>query len=87
MSAEAFATHSPLLFVTSAEGRWQVDSARRRQLSGKAIAEASELAGRRCSVSIAKWQPTMIVDEADDAFDDNVGSAQCDQLARRVARA
>ena len=70
---EAFATHSPLLFVTSAEK----DSGKSTLLGvinflARRSLQSVGITGAALFRSLAKWQPTMIVDEADDALDDNV---------------
>jgi putative DNA primase/helicase len=66
-------THSPILFVTSAErdsGKTTllgvVNFLTRRSL------QSVDISGAALFRSIAKWQPTFIVDEADDALADNI---------------
>ena len=70
---EAFATHSPILFVTSAEK----DSGKSTLLGvvnflARRSLQSVDITGAALFRSIAKWQPTLIVDEADDALSDNV---------------
>jgi len=70
---EAFATHSPILFVTSAER----DSGKSTLLGvvnflARRSLQSVGITGAALFRSLAKWQPTMIVDEADDALNDNV---------------
>jgi 5S rRNA maturation endonuclease (ribonuclease M5) len=67
------ATHSPILFVTSAEK----DSGKSTLLGvvnflARRALQSVDITGAALFRSIAKWQPTLIVDEADDALDDNV---------------
>jgi hypothetical protein len=70
---EAFATHSPLLFVTSAER----DSGKSTLLGvvnflARRSLQSVDITGAALFRSLAKWQPTMIIDEADDALKDNI---------------
>jgi hypothetical protein len=65
-------THSPILYVTSAEK----DSGKSTLLGvGNFLARRSlqsvDISGPALFRSIAKWQPCLIVDEADDALSDN----------------
>ena len=69
---EAIATHSPILFVTSAEK----DSGKSTLLGvvnflARRSLQSVEISGAALFRSIAKWRPTLIVDEADDALVDN----------------
>jgi hypothetical protein len=70
---EAFATHSPLLFVTSAER----DSGKSTLLGvvnflARRSLQSVDITGAALFRSLAKWQPTMIIDEADDALKNNI---------------
>jgi hypothetical protein len=65
-------THSPLLFVTSADK----DSGKSTLLGvlnflTRRSLQNVDISGAALFRSIAKWQPTLIVDEADDALADN----------------
>jgi putative DNA primase/helicase len=67
-----FVTHSPILFVTSAEK----DSGKSTLLGvvnflARRSLQSVEISGAALFRSIAKWRPTLIVDEADDALVDN----------------
>jgi hypothetical protein len=67
-----FLTHSPLLYVTSAER----DSGKSTLLGvlnflARRALQSVDISGPALFRSIAKWQPTLIVDEADDALADN----------------
>ena len=67
-----FLTHSPLLYVTSAER----DSGKSTLLGVlnflvRRALQSVDISGPALFRSIAKWQPTLIVDEADDALADN----------------
>ena len=69
---EGTVTHSPILYVTSAEK----DSGKSTLLGvGNFLARRSlqsvDISGPALFRSIAKWQPCLIVDEADDALSDN----------------
>jgi len=65
-------THSPILYVTSAER----DSGKSTLLGvvnflARRSLQSVDISGPALFRSIAKWQPTLIVDEADDALADN----------------
>jgi hypothetical protein len=65
-------THSPILYVTSAEK----DSGKSTLLGvlnflARRSLQSVDISGPALFRSIAKWQPTLIVDEADDALSDN----------------
>jgi hypothetical protein len=65
-------THSPILYVTSAER----DSGKSTLLGvlnflARRSLQSVDISGPALFRSIAKWQPTLIVDEADDALSDN----------------
>jgi hypothetical protein len=65
-------THSPILYVTSAEK----DSGKSTLLGvvnflARRSLQSVDISGPALFRSIAKWQPTLIVDEADDALADN----------------
>jgi hypothetical protein len=65
-------THSPILFVTSAEQ----DSGKSTLLGvinflARRSLQTVDISGAALFRSITKWQPTFIVDEADDALADN----------------
>ena len=67
-----FLTHSPLLYVTSAER----DSGKSTLLGVlnflvRRALQSVDISGPALFRSITKWQPTLIVDEADDALADN----------------
>jgi hypothetical protein len=66
-------THSPILFVTSAER----DSGKTTLLGvinflARRSLQSVDISGAALFRSITKWEPTLIVDEADDALVDNV---------------
>jgi hypothetical protein len=70
-----FLTHSPLLYVTSAER----DSGKSTLLGVlnflvRRALQSVDISGPALFRSITKWQPTLIVDEADDALADNLRS-------------
>src|SRR5262245_613338 len=65
-------THSPILYVTSAER----DSGKSTLLGvvnflARRSLQSVDISGPALFRSIEKWQPTLIVDEADDALSDN----------------
>ena len=65
-------THSPILYVTSAEK----DSGKSTLLGilnflARRSLQSVDISGPALFRSITKWQPTLIVDEADDALADN----------------
>ena len=65
-------THSPILFVTSAER----DSGKTTLLGvinflARRSLQSVDISGAALFRSITKWEPTLIVDEADDALVDN----------------
>ena len=65
-------THSPILYVTSAEK----DSGKSTLLGvlnflARRSLQSVDISGPALFRSIAKWQPALIVDEADDALGDN----------------
>jgi 5S rRNA maturation endonuclease (ribonuclease M5) len=65
-------THSPILYVTSAEK----DSGKSTLLGvinflARRSLQSVDISGPALFRSIAKWQPTLIVDEADDALSNN----------------
>jgi Protein of unknown function (DUF3631) len=69
---EGATTHSPILYVTSAEK----DSGKSTLLGvsnflARRSLQSVDISGPALFRSIAKWQPTLIVDEADDALTDN----------------
>jgi hypothetical protein len=69
---EGAVTHSPILYVTSAEK----DSGKSTLLGvlnflARRSLQSVDISGPALFRSIAKWQPTLIVDEADDALSDN----------------
>jgi hypothetical protein len=69
---EGAVTHSPILYVTSAEK----DSGKSTLLGtlnflAHRSLQSVDISGPALFRSIAKWQPTLIVDEADDALSDN----------------
>jgi uncharacterized protein DUF3631 len=69
---EGAVTHSPILYVTSAEK----DSGKSTLLGvanflARRSLQSVDISGPALFRSIAKWQPTLIVDEADDALTDN----------------
>jgi hypothetical protein len=69
---EGAVTHSPILFVTSAEK----DSGKTTLLGvlnflTRRSLQSVDISGPALFRSIAKWQPTLIVDEADDTLADN----------------
>jgi Protein of unknown function (DUF3631) len=69
---EGAVTHSPILYVTSAEK----DSGKSTLLGvvnflARRSLQSVDISGPALFRSIAKWQPTLIVDEADDALADN----------------
>jgi Protein of unknown function (DUF3631) len=69
---EGAVTHSPILYVTSAEK----DSGKSTLLGvlnflARRALQSVDISGPALFRSIAKWQPTLIVDEADDALSDN----------------
>ena len=69
---ERFATHSPVLLVRSAEK----DSGKTTLLGivtflTRRALNSVEISGAALFRSIAKWQPTIIIDEADDILVDN----------------
>jgi hypothetical protein len=69
---EGVITHSPILYVTSAEK----DSGKSTLLGvvnflARRSLQSVDISGPALFRSIAKWQPTLIVDEADDALADN----------------
>jgi Protein of unknown function (DUF3631) len=69
---EGAVTHSPILYVTSAEK----DSGKSTLLGvlnflAHRSLQSVDISGPALFRSIAKWQPTLIVDEADDALADN----------------
>ena len=69
---EGAITHSPILYVTSAEK----DSGKSTLLGvlnflARRSLQSVDISGPALFRSIAKWQPCLIVDEADDALSDN----------------
>jgi hypothetical protein len=69
---ESAITHSPILYVTSAEK----DSGKSTLLGvvnflARRSLQSVDISGPALFRSIEKWQPTLIVDEADDALADN----------------
>src|SRR5262249_53788941 len=69
---EGTVTHSPILYVTSAEK----DSGKSTLLGvvnflARRSLQSVDISGPALFRSIARWQPTLIVDEADDALADN----------------
>src|SRR5262249_53927701 len=69
---EGAVTHSPILYVTSAEK----DSGKSTLLGvlnflARRSLQSVDISGPALFRSIARWQPTLIVDEADDALVDN----------------
>jgi hypothetical protein len=65
-------THSPMLFVTSAERDSGKSTLLRvlNFLAGRSL-QCVEISGPALFRSITKWQPTIIVDEVDDVLADN----------------
>jgi hypothetical protein len=77
---ESVVTHSPILFATSAER----DSGKTTLLGvinflARRSLQSVDISGAALFRSIAKWQPTFIVDEADDALSENIDSTHGDQ--------
>jgi hypothetical protein len=69
---ERFATHSPMLLVRSAEK----DSGKTTALGvvtflSRRTLNSVEISGAALFRSIAKWQPTFVIDEGDDVLADN----------------
>jgi len=70
---EAFCTHSPILLITSAEK----DSGKSTLLGvinflARRSLQSVGISGPALFRSLAKWSPTLIVDEADNALSDNI---------------